>query len=149
MLNSRFRMFAQFLPMAAFVVAASACGGSEPPAQPATEASTARRPVSAAPVRARRLTRDLQPSAEVPGLDPSRPVPADLDSPQEPEPPQQVQRIRADRGRRPTRRLQIPQIDRDRLHRDPVDVDEPVGLPHVVRRHHTTGLRHDQSAQIP
>jgi hypothetical protein len=43
----------------------------------------------------------------------------------------------------------MPQIGRDRLHRDPVKVDEPVGLPRVVRRDDTTGLRHDQSTQIP
>ncbi len=40
--------FAQFLPLAAFVVAASACGAPEPPAQPAAEAPAAA-PAPAAP----------------------------------------------------------------------------------------------------
>jgi uncharacterized protein DUF4399 len=42
MQKSRLRLFAQSMPLAAFVVAATACGGSEPPpAQPAAEAPAA------------------------------------------------------------------------------------------------------------
>src|SRR5687768_15963689 len=41
MQKSRLWMFAQSMPLAAFVVAASACGGSEPPAQPANDAPAA------------------------------------------------------------------------------------------------------------
>jgi hypothetical protein len=48
MQKSRFRMFSQSISMVAFVVAASACGGSEPPAQPAAETPAAA-PAPAAP----------------------------------------------------------------------------------------------------
>ena len=41
MQKSRVRMFAQSIPVAALMIAASACGGSEPPAQPAAEAPAA------------------------------------------------------------------------------------------------------------
>ncbi len=41
MQKSRLRMFAQLMPLTAFMIAASACGGSEPPAQPAAEAPAA------------------------------------------------------------------------------------------------------------
>jgi hypothetical protein len=41
MQKSTIRTFGQFLPLAAFVIAASACGGSQPPAQPAAEAPAA------------------------------------------------------------------------------------------------------------
>ena len=41
MQKSRLRTFVKSMPLAAFVVAASACGGSEPPAQPAAEAPAA------------------------------------------------------------------------------------------------------------
>ncbi|RPI50905.1 MAG: DUF4399 domain-containing protein [Acidobacteria bacterium] len=41
MQKSRLRMFAQSMPLAAFVIAASACGGSAPPAEPAAEAPVA------------------------------------------------------------------------------------------------------------
>jgi len=51
---SRLRLFVRSMPVAAFVVAASACGGSEPPAQPAAEAPAAApapAPAPAAPAR--------------------------------------------------------------------------------------------------
>ena len=54
MQKSRLFMFAQSMPLAAFVLAASACGGSEPPAQPAAEAPAAApapTPPPAAPAR--------------------------------------------------------------------------------------------------
>ena len=54
MQKSRLWMFAQSMPLAAFVVAASACGGSEPPAQPPAEAPAAApapTPPPAAPAR--------------------------------------------------------------------------------------------------
>ena len=54
MQKSRFWMFAQSMPLAAFVVAASACGGSEPPAQPAGRSASRRAstsPTAAAPAR--------------------------------------------------------------------------------------------------
>ena len=47
-MQKSFRKFAQFMPLAAFVVAASACGGAEPPAQPPAEAPAAA-PAPAAP----------------------------------------------------------------------------------------------------
>jgi hypothetical protein len=45
---SRFRMFSQSLPLAMFAVAASACGGTEPPAQPPAETAA---PAPGAPAR--------------------------------------------------------------------------------------------------
>ena len=53
MQNSRLWMFARSMPVAAFIVAASACGGSEPPAQPAEApaAAPAATPAPAAPAR--------------------------------------------------------------------------------------------------
>ena len=53
MQKSRLRVLVKFMPLAALVVAASACGGSEPPAQPAAEAPAAAPapPPSAAPAR--------------------------------------------------------------------------------------------------
>ena len=41
---SRFQGIARLLPLAVFVVVASACGGSEPPAQPAAEPATVSAP---------------------------------------------------------------------------------------------------------
>jgi hypothetical protein len=56
MQKSRLRLFAQSMPLAAFVIAASACGGSEPPAQPAAEApAAAPAPAPAATPPARRV----------------------------------------------------------------------------------------------
>jgi Domain of unknown function (DUF4399)/Family of unknown function (DUF6130) len=43
-MQTRFRMFAQLIPLAAAVVVASACGGSEPPAKPAAEPPPAAAP---------------------------------------------------------------------------------------------------------
>jgi hypothetical protein len=45
--TSDVRTFGKFLPIAAFVVAASACGGSQPPAQPAAESTPAAAPAPA------------------------------------------------------------------------------------------------------
>ena len=54
MQKSAIRKMGQFLPLAAFVVAASACGGSQPPAQPAAEApAAAPAPTPAEPAKAR------------------------------------------------------------------------------------------------
>ena len=47
MKKSHVRMIGQFLPVAAFVVAASACGGSQPPAQPPAETAPAAAPAPA------------------------------------------------------------------------------------------------------
>lgn len=60
MQKSRFRMFAQVMPLAVFVVAASACGGSEPPAQPAAEAPAAT-PAPAAPAASARRVFFVEP----------------------------------------------------------------------------------------
>ena len=55
MLNRHFGKFAQFLPLATFVVAASACGGAEqPPAQPAAETPAAA-PAATSSTPARRV----------------------------------------------------------------------------------------------
>ena len=55
MQKSRLWMFAQSMPLAAFVVAASACGGSEPPAQPAEAPAAAPAPTPAPAAPARRV----------------------------------------------------------------------------------------------
>ena len=56
MQKSRLRLFAQTMPLAAFVMAAAACGGSEPPpAQPAAEAPAAAPAPAPAPTPARRV----------------------------------------------------------------------------------------------
>jgi hypothetical protein len=56
MQKSRLRLFVHSIPLAAFVVAASACGGSEPPpAQPAAEAPAAAPAPAPAPPAARRV----------------------------------------------------------------------------------------------
>ena len=49
MQKSRIRMIGQFLPVAAFVVAASACGGAPPPAPPAETPAAAPAPAPATP----------------------------------------------------------------------------------------------------
>jgi hypothetical protein len=54
------RTFAQYLPLAALLVAASACGGSEPPAQPAAEAPAAA-PAPAAPAAPARRVYFIEP----------------------------------------------------------------------------------------
>ena len=52
MQKSRLSMFVRSMPLAAFVVAASACGGSEPPAEPAADMpAAAPAPAPAAPAR--------------------------------------------------------------------------------------------------
>lgn len=51
MQNSPLRKIAQSMPLAMLMVAASACGGSEPPAQPAAEAPPAAAPAPAPPAR--------------------------------------------------------------------------------------------------
>lgn len=101
-----------------------------------------------APVRPRRLAGDLQPAAEIPRLDPCRPVPADTQGPAEPEPPQQIEPIGAGRGRRAARSLQVPQERRHRLDHRPVGVHQPDRIPPVTGGHHPTDLRHHQARQI-
>lgn len=60
MQKSRFQMFSQLMPLAVFVVAASACGGTEPPAQPAAEAPAAV-PAPAAPAASARRVFFVEP----------------------------------------------------------------------------------------
>jgi hypothetical protein len=56
------RTIALYLPLAAFVIAASACGGSEPPAQPAAEApAAAPAPAPAAPAAPARRVFFIEP----------------------------------------------------------------------------------------
>ena len=81
------------------------------------------------------LDRQLDPAAEVPGLDPGRPVPLDIDSIQEPPPPQQVDRIRPQRRRRPPGRQQVPQEHRHRLSDLPIRPDDTVRLAVIPGRH--------------
>lgn len=62
----------------------------------------------------RGLVGDLDPAREVAGLGPRGLIPRHVDRPQKPEPAQQVHPVRALRRRRPTDRLQIAQVHRDR-----------------------------------
>ncbi len=55
MQKSHVRLIGQFLPIAAFVVAASACGGSQPPAQPPAETTPAAVPAPAPAAPAARV----------------------------------------------------------------------------------------------
>jgi hypothetical protein len=77
-----------------------------------------------------------------------RPLPRHVDGPQEPEPPQQVHPVGTGRGHRASRRLKVPQVDRDRLDHHAVRVDQPVGLPHIVGVDQSADPRHDDGRQI-
>ena len=115
---------------------------------PASPASTARYP-GTAPVRAGRLARHQHPPAEVTGLGPRRPCPRDLNSPQEPEPPQKIMAIRAQRRLRPARGLQITQEPRDRRHGLTSSIDDLVRLPPITTLPKRPHQRNRQHRQIP
>lgn len=102
-----------------------------------------------APMRPRRLVGHLQPTREVPGVGARRVIPRQPHSPAEPEPPQQVQTIRAQGRLRPPRRLQLSEPRRHRLHRRATAVDEPIGHPRVVGGRQTTHLSDDHRRQVP
>ena len=99
--------------------------------------------------RATGLDGDLDPSAEVPGLGPGRLIPRHPGRPQEPEPAQQRDRIRAQRGLRPARRLQISQERRNRTNQRPGRIAQPARLPRILRPLQPPRLRDDQGRQIP
>ena len=101
------------------------------------------------PVRPRRLTGHLQPTAEIPGLDTGRPVPRHPDRPQKPEPTQQVHPIRTNGGLRSSGRLQIRQEGRHPLHGITVRVDQLPRRPPVTGLPQSTHLRDQKAAQIP
>ena len=103
------------------------------------------------PVRRRttRLAGELNPAAEIPGLHPGRPIPADIHRPQEAEPAQQVHPIRPLRGRRAPARLQIPQIRRRRRDAHPIDINNLIRLEQVTRHLKRTAAQHPQRRQIP
>ena len=100
-------------------------------------------------MRPGRLDRDLQPTAEIARLDPSRLIPAHPERPQEPEPAQQIHPIRPLRRRRPPTRRQLGEERRDRHNHRAVAVNEPIRLKQISRRLETTPPRHHQPGQIP
>jgi hypothetical protein len=100
------------------------------------------------PMRPFYLASELNPPGEVPGLDASRLIPWDLDRRQEPEPPQQVHRIRPQRRLRPPRRLKILQIRRHRLNRHTLSIDQPVRLPQVTGLLQPPNPRDGQPRQV-
>src|SRR3974390_233546 len=61
-------------------------------------------------MRPDRFPCDLQPPAEIPGITTDRVVPRHADSPQEPEPAQQIHAIRTDRQLRPPGRPKMAKI---------------------------------------
>jgi transposase len=91
----------------------------------------------------------LDPAAEVPRLGPRRPVPPDADRVQEPPPPQQVTRIRPQRRSRPSRRQQVPQEHRHRLHDHAIRPDHPERPNGISRGHDTARPRHHEPRQVP
>jgi hypothetical protein len=95
-----------------------------------------------------RLVPQPQPPAEVSRFDPRRLIPPDVDGPPEPEPAQQVHRIRPLRRSRTTRGLQLAQERHHRADRLAVAVDQPNRLPQIIARLHRTGRRHHQHGQI-
>jgi len=101
------------------------------------------------PTRAAGLDRDLDPAAEVAGLGPGRLIPRHPDCPQEPEPPQQRDRIRPQSVLRPAGHLQIPQIHGGRRDHGASLVMQPARLPRIAGPLHRTRPRNDQGAEVP
>jgi len=101
------------------------------------------------PMRADSLVTALDPAAEIPRLDLSRSIPTDVDRPQEPEPAQQIHPIGASRGRRPTGRLQVTQITRDRPDDPTRGVHQSIRLEQIPRRDKRPATRNHQRRQIP
>ena len=120
-----------------------------PGPDPGRAGRTARTGRIARTARPAGLDRDLDPAAEVPGLRPRRLIPRHPGRPQEPVPPQQRDRIRAQRGLGPAGRLQVPQERRDRADRGSDRIAQPVRLPRILRVLQPPGLRDDQRRQIP
>jgi len=101
------------------------------------------------PVRADRLARDLDPSAEVAGLHPSGLIPRHLDRAKETEPAQQRQPVGPLRGLRPTARLKLPEERghrRDHLTRR---IKQPERLERIPTDHQGAVLGNDQGEQVP
>ena len=106
-------------------------------------------PVTATPVRPGLLPGNLQPPGEIAGLRTGCLIPRHPDRPQEPEPPQQVHAIGADRGLGPARRQKISEESRDGSHRRSVSADQPVRLVTITRRRQPAVLGNHQRRQIP
>jgi hypothetical protein len=101
------------------------------------------------PMRPDRFPRHLQPPAEIPGITTNRMIPRHADSPQEPEPAQQIHAIRTDRQLRPPGRLQMTEIGSGRRHAQAVRVGQPVWLPPIPSGDQPARERHHQPSQIP
>ena len=97
---------------------------------------------------ARRLVTQRYPPAEIPGLDPGRLIPRHADRPPEPEPPQQIHRIRPLRRDRTARRLQLLQEHRHSRNGSAFSVDQSDRIPHILRRLDRTHPRDHQRSQI-
>jgi hypothetical protein len=80
-----------------------------------------------------RLPRDSQPPAEISGLGPGHLIPFQARSPAEPEPPQQVHPIRAQRRLRPAARLHALQIRGNRDDHAAIRVDQLERHPRITR----------------
>jgi hypothetical protein len=101
------------------------------------------------PMRPDRFPRHLQPPAEIPGITADRVIPRHADSPQEPEPAQQIHAIRTDRQLRPPGRLQMAEISSGRPDARAARVKQPVRLPPIPRGDQPARQRHHQPSQIP
>jgi hypothetical protein len=105
--------------------------------------------VTAAPVGPGLLPGNLQPPGEITGLRTGCLIPRDPNRPQEPEPPEQVHAIEANRGPGPARRQKIPEEGRGSSHGHPVSTDQPVRLVTITRRSQPAVLGNYQRRQIP
>ncbi len=95
-----------------------------------------------------RLAAQRQPAAEVAGLHPCVLIPRHVDGQTEPEPAQQIHRIRALRCRRPTRRLQVLEERPDPTDHGAARIDQTNGLPHVIAHHDRPRSAHDQGREV-
>ncbi len=100
-------------------------------------------------MRPDRLASDLDPPAEVTGLHAGGLIPSHVDGPQEPEPPQQRQPVRALRRRGSPAGLQVVQESPDRADRRPRRIKQPVRLERIRRCLQPTLLGNHQGRQVP
>ena len=100
------------------------------------------------PVRTKWLSRHQHPPRKVASLDPSRPLPRNLDRPQEPEPPQQIHPVRPNRCFRPPRGLQVTEESGRCIHDGAGRVDQPERHPRIVGLHQRADHRHRQDCHV-
>ena len=100
------------------------------------------------PPRRRPLAPDLKPPAEITRLDAGCPIPAHSRGIKEPEPPQQIHPIRADRGLRSPRRKKIPEEPGRSRHHRAVRTGQLIRLVTIARRGQPAPPGHHQAREI-